>query len=50
MSPKPLITLQLSSDMKSAAIVQQLAKFTTEAKRLLIRKKQIQITVTEAPK
>ena len=50
MSPKPLMTLQLSSDMKSAVIVQQLAKFTAEAKRLLIRKKQIQITVTEAPK
>jgi hypothetical protein len=47
MSPKPLITLQLSSDMKSAVIVQQFAKITAEAKRLLIRKKQIQITVTE---
>ena len=47
MSPKPLITLQLSSDMKSAVIVQQLAKFTAEAKRLLMRKKHIQITVTE---
>lgn len=50
MSLKPFITLQLSIDMKSAVIVQQLAKFTAEIKQLLNRKKQIQISVTEAPK
>ena len=44
---KPLITIQITSDLKPAAITSELAKFVSEVKRLLTRKKLLQIAVTE---
>jgi len=48
MTRKPLITVQITSDLKPAAITSELAKFVSDVKRLLARKKSLQIIVTEA--
>ena len=48
MTRKPLISIQITSDLKPAAITSELAKFVSNVKRLLARKKSLQITVTEA--
>ena len=44
---KPLKTIQITSDLKPAAITSELAKFVSEVKQLLTRKKLLQIAVTE---